>query len=255
MVERDEAALTDILKAAADPTRRTILTLLSQNGPMRVTDLAERFDVSLNSVSKHIKTLESAGLVSRRTEWREHLIELRPDRIALIDQWFNELRSIWSMRLEALETIISKDKPMTDTAAELSMETSRTIAAPRDKLFDAWLDADMLAQFMMPAPNMSVPEANSDPREGGRFKIVMLAGDQEMPHEGTYKTIDRPNRLAFTWESPFSTLEDSTVTVDFAEAQDGTEVTLRHVRFPSEEIRDNHQGGWTRILETLSEVV
>ncbi len=144
---------------------------------------------------------------------------------------------------------------MTDTATELSMETSRTIAAPRDKVFDAWLNPDMLAKFMMPAPNMSVPEAKSDAREGGRFKIVMLAGDQEMPHEGTYKTIDRPNRLAFTWESPFSTLEDSTVTVDFADAQNGTEVTLRHVRFPSEEIRDNHQGGWTRILETLSDVV
>ncbi len=144
---------------------------------------------------------------------------------------------------------------MTDTATELSLETSRTIAASREKLFDAWLNPEMLAQFMMPAPNMTVPEAKSDAREGGRFRIVMRAGDQDLPHEGTYKTIDRPNRLAFTWESPFSTLEDSTVTVDFAEAKDGTEVTLRHVRFPSEEIRDNHQGGWTSILEALAKTV
>jgi DNA-binding transcriptional ArsR family regulator len=110
MVERDDIALTSLLKAAADPIRRSILTLLAQNGPMRVTDLAQRFDVSLNSVSKHIKALESAGLVSRRTEWREHLIELKPDRIALIDQWFKELRSIWAMRLETLEIVISKDE-------------------------------------------------------------------------------------------------------------------------------------------------
>lgn len=110
MVERYNSALTGVLKAAADPTRRSILTLLAQNGPMRVTDLARHYDVSLNSVSKHIKSLESAGLVSRTTEWREHLIELQPDRIALIDQWFKELRSIWSMRLEALETMISKDE-------------------------------------------------------------------------------------------------------------------------------------------------
>ncbi len=103
-------ALTGVLKAAADPIRRSILTLLAQNGPMRVTDLARHYVVSLNSVSKHIKSLERAGLVSRRTEWREHLIELRPNRIALIDQWFKELRSIWSMRLEALETIVSKDE-------------------------------------------------------------------------------------------------------------------------------------------------
>ena len=101
--------LTAILKAAADPTRRAILTLLAQHGPTRVTAIAERFDVSLNSVSKHIKVLESADLVSRRTEWREHLIELRTDRLALIDQWFNDLRSIWAIRLEALETLMTEE--------------------------------------------------------------------------------------------------------------------------------------------------
>jgi len=110
MVERDSNPdLTAVLKAASDPTRRVILTLLAQQGPMRVTDLARRFDMSLNSVSKHIKTLESAGLVSRRTEWREHLIELKPDRMALIDQWFTELRSIWAMRLDALENLMTEE--------------------------------------------------------------------------------------------------------------------------------------------------
>ena len=73
-----------------------------------------------------------------------------------------------------------------------------------------------------------------------------------MPHAGTYKTIDRPSRLAFTWESPFSTVENSTVTIDFAERDGGTDVTLHHVRFENEELRNNHQGGWTAILEALA---
>ena len=112
MVEQEsEAALSAILKAAADPTRRAICTLLAQHGPMRVTDLARQFEMSLNSVSKHIKVLESAGLVSRRTEWREHLIELTPDRIKLIDKWFKDLRSIWEMRLETLETLMTEEQP------------------------------------------------------------------------------------------------------------------------------------------------
>jgi len=64
MVERyDDSLLSEILKAAADPTRRAILTFLSQEGAMRVTDLAARFDMSLNAVSKHIKVLENAGLI------------------------------------------------------------------------------------------------------------------------------------------------------------------------------------------------
>jgi len=110
MVERDPAdQLNDILKSASDPTRRTILTLLAQHGPMRVTDIAARFDLSLNAISKHIKVLEKAGLVKRRTEWREHLIELVPGRLSLIDTWFAELRSIWALRLSALETALKEE--------------------------------------------------------------------------------------------------------------------------------------------------
>ncbi|MEP3278598.1 MAG: metalloregulator ArsR/SmtB family transcription factor [Stappiaceae bacterium] len=110
MVERENAdRLTTILKAASDPTRRELLTLLVQHGATRVTDLATHFDVSLNAVSKHIKILEGAGLVSRKTAWREHLIEANLEPIAEIDKWFTQLRSIWDMRLEALDIVLVKD--------------------------------------------------------------------------------------------------------------------------------------------------
>ena len=144
---------------------------------------------------------------------------------------------------------------MTDTATELSLECTRFIPAAPEKLFDAWLDPEMLARFMHPGANMSVPEATTDPQTGGRFLVVMRAGDKDMPHAGTYKTIDRPNRLAFTWESANSTVEDSTVTIDFEKAEGGTNVRLKHVRFPSEKSRDDHTGGWGRILETLADCV
>ncbi|MEQ9242927.1 ArsR/SmtB family transcription factor [Roseovarius indicus] len=108
MVEQEsDQRLTEILKAAGDPTRRAILTLLAQEGPLRVTDIAGHFDMSLNSVSKHIKVLESAGLATRRTEWREHLIELRVEDLALVDRWFRDLRSIWALRLEALDHLLT----------------------------------------------------------------------------------------------------------------------------------------------------
>ena len=109
MVERDDTQLTEILKAASDPTRRAILTLLAQNGPTRVTEIAARFEMSLNAVSKHIKVLEGAGLVSRRTLWREHLIEVRMEPLAQIDLWFRDLRSIWDLRLEALATLLTQE--------------------------------------------------------------------------------------------------------------------------------------------------
>ena len=110
MVERiDSDPLTLMLKAASDPTRRDILTHLAQEGPTRVTEIARRFDISLNAVSKHIMVLERAGLVSRRTQWREHLIQVEMAPLAAIDRWFADLRSIWELRLDALAAHFAKD--------------------------------------------------------------------------------------------------------------------------------------------------
>lgn len=136
---------------------------------------------------------------------------------------------------------------------DLSLTTSRMIAAPAQKIFDAWLDPKALAKFMIPASGMPEPVCKTDPVEGGRFDILMIGGDTELPHAGTYVEISRYSRLVFTWESPYS-VDGSTVTLDFKEVAGGTQVTLTHVKFPSEESRDNHNAGWTQILEKLAAV-
>lgn len=138
---------------------------------------------------------------------------------------------------------------------ELSMEVTRHLPHPPEKVFDAWLDPVMLAKFMTPGPGMEVPEATSDAKVGGRFRILMRAPEAgDLPHEGEYLEIERPNRIKFTWVSPYSQ-ENSTVTLDFNAANGGTDLRLHHVRFPSEESRDNHHGGWTAILASLEEAL
>jgi DNA-binding transcriptional ArsR family regulator len=104
----DEDALSRMLKAAGDTTRRQILTLLVQEGALRVTALAAHFDMSLNAVSKHIKVLEEAGLVTRRTMGREHFIAAELEPLRLTEAWFAQLKSIWELRLAALEDILVK---------------------------------------------------------------------------------------------------------------------------------------------------
>lgn len=134
--------------------------------------------------------------------------------------------------------------------ADLTLTVERTINSAPEDVFNAWLNPDMLRKFMMPAEGMSVPKASNTPKEGGRFEIIMLARENEMPHSGTYQEISPHDRIVFTWESPFS-VEDSTVTLTFAPADGGTHVTLTHVRFNDAETRDNHKGGWIGILENL----
>jgi len=137
-------------------------------------------------------------------------------------------------------------------SSTFELTVSRTIPASRKEVFEAWLSPEAIQHFMCPGEGMTVPKAEVDAREGGSFLIVMAAGDQEIPHRGEYKTIKRYEKLAFTWISEHS-IPSSLVTIDFQEkSPNETEVTLYHVGFPSEESRTNHEGGWTRILETLS---
>jgi uncharacterized protein YndB with AHSA1/START domain len=147
-------------------------------------------------------------------------------------------------------------KKMTMTnKQELSLTVSNTINAPVEKVFDAWLDPHSLAKFMRPKPGMKNPAVELEAKQGGKFRIEMNVGDEIIPHCGEYLEIDRPHRLSFSWESPFSG-EDSRVTIDFLPVNaTTTKVTLNHVRFPSEESRDNHQGGWVNILAASKEVI
>ena len=100
-------AVTDILKAASDPTRRSLLMQICQEGPSRVTDLAQLHDMSLNAVSKHLKVLEQAGLIDRNRIGRTHWIEANLTGIHLIEEWVSNLKSIWALRLDKLNDILT----------------------------------------------------------------------------------------------------------------------------------------------------
>ncbi|MBB3455438.1 DNA-binding transcriptional ArsR family regulator [Rhizobium sp. BK313] len=94
--------LSATLSALADPTRRAILARLS-TGEASVSELAEPFDMSLVAVSKHLKVLEKAGLISkgREAQWRPCRLEAEPLR--RVDDWLETYRRFWSERLDRLE--------------------------------------------------------------------------------------------------------------------------------------------------------
>lgn len=140
---------------------------------------------------------------------------------------------------------------MVETLNELELTVSRKIPAPRKAVFEAWLSPHMMEKFMRPGGSDMTSKVTNDPVNGGRFTILMATADKEIPHTGTYLEIDPHSRLSFTWQSPHS-LDDSVVTIDFAEPEPGvTEVTLHQVKFRSEEARNGHVSGWTTIMESL----
>jgi DNA-binding transcriptional ArsR family regulator len=97
--------LDDTLVALADETRRSILQRLAK-GEARVTEIAAPFDISLNSVSKHIRILERAGLVSRRVAGRDHYLSLDPAPLDAAAGWMLRERAAWEHRLDKLEAAL-----------------------------------------------------------------------------------------------------------------------------------------------------
>jgi DNA-binding transcriptional ArsR family regulator len=99
--------LDHVLVAIADPTRRAILERLTR-GPARVTDVAEPFAMSLAAVSKHVQTLERAGLVHRARHGREHILTADPRPLRQVARWASRYERFWNERLDRLEAFFSQ---------------------------------------------------------------------------------------------------------------------------------------------------
>lgn len=97
--------LSSTFAALADPTRRAILARLAL-GETSVTELAQPFEMSLPAVTKHLKVLEHAGLISRSKEaqWRPCKLEAKPMQAAT--DWLGEYRKFWEQRLDQLDAYL-----------------------------------------------------------------------------------------------------------------------------------------------------
>jgi DNA-binding transcriptional ArsR family regulator len=107
--------LSATLFALADPTRRAILARLSQ-GEATVNDLAAPFDISLPAVSRHLKVLEGAGLISRSRDAQWRPCKLETAQLRSVDDWLEQYRRFWTGSFDKMDAYIAelknkKEKP------------------------------------------------------------------------------------------------------------------------------------------------
>ena len=94
--------LDRLFSALADPTRRAILARLAAEGEATISDLARPFAMSLPAISKHVRVLESAGLLLREVRGREHRCRLEPRPLKDAVDWLADYRRYWEAQLDAL---------------------------------------------------------------------------------------------------------------------------------------------------------
>jgi len=107
MGEYTPTQLDHVFNALCDPTRRAILARLT-DADARVTEIAGDFPISLNSISKHIRMLERAGLLRRSIVGRDHVLSLNAGPLAEAQAWIEKYRRFWEGRLAALDDYITR---------------------------------------------------------------------------------------------------------------------------------------------------
>ena len=148
------------------------------------------------------------------------------------------------------------NKNTTDSTEGFTLNLNRSFNATCEIVFDAWLNADVVSQWLAPDPGMIMIVEELDATVSGRYKFKMVAADGEtFVVTGEYITINRPEQLVFTWAWVHG--DDKTemlITLNFIANSNVTEMQMIHEKLPDQESKDHHNEGWLACFDRLASV-
>jgi len=137
--------------------------------------------------------------------------------------------------------------------AGFALALERTIAAPPERVFDAFTQAHQLARWLGPTDEFGITVHALEARAGGRYRVEMKHSDGNVHVVGgVYEEVSRPSRLVFSWR--WETMPEhgtSRITVSFERKGAGTRVSLVQEQLPTLEARESHTKGWNGCLDKL----
>lgn len=139
-----------------------------------------------------------------------------------------------------------------------TLSLTRDFNAPREKIFQAWTDPEILTKWFGPK-GVSTESAQVDLKVGGKYQFTMKEpGGKIISHGGQYREIDPPKKLAFTWilegqgcEGSEGQYAETVVTIEFQDMGTSTRLILTHDFLPSEESKEGHTMGWIGCFDCL----
>jgi glutathione S-transferase len=140
-----------------------------------------------------------------------------------------------------------------------TLELTRHIRAPRERVFDAFVSPALMSAWQCPR-GMRVERAEADPCVGGAWRVEMAARDgTRYTVGGRYRAIERPQRLVYTWqwetEHPGMPAVETLIEVRLAERDGGTDLAMTHSGFPNAAMRDAHAHGWASCFNRLNDAL
>jgi uncharacterized protein YndB with AHSA1/START domain len=123
--------------------------------------------------------------------------------------------------------------------------------APREIVFEAWIDPEGIHEWMCPGDVISA-EATLDVRVGGSFRLVMKSKDRDHVHVGTYQVVEPPSKLVFTWAGADNPGDMTLVTVELFAHGEESELVLTHERFLKTDLAQRYENGWSAIAQKFA---
>jgi uncharacterized protein YndB with AHSA1/START domain len=130
------------------------------------------------------------------------------------------------------------------------MSLRRKMPAPREVVYEAWIDPQGIREWMCPG-DVTSAEAVLDVRVGGAYRIVMKGKERDHVHTGVYQVVEANSKLVFTWTQEGNDV-GTLVTVEFLEHGNDSELVLTHERFTNTDMAKRYEGGWGTIAEKLA---
>jgi uncharacterized protein YndB with AHSA1/START domain len=140
------------------------------------------------------------------------------------------------------------------TTAGFKLTVSRVIKAPCAPVFRAWTEPEQLTQWFGPA-EAELRNLKAEIKIGGTFRVHFVSEKGDHIATGNYKEIVPNKRLKFSWSWEHYAMPDSLVTIDFEDLGTATRLTLVHEGLPDQEDADDHNKGWTSMIEKFARLI
>ena len=195
--------LNDVFGSLSDPTRRDMLQRLL-SGEMSVNELAQAYDMSLPAVSKHVKVLEAAGLVTRERRGRQHFVQFSSENFRDATDHLLYYEATLQKRLDSLDEYLRKGKSGVQTIRSNKVSEEQTITAahvfdaPRDRVWEAYINPDEIMHWWG-GSTRRLRSSYNDVRVGGIWRFTVDGTDnKEYLMSGMYREVDPGHRLVYT---------------------------------------------------------
>jgi uncharacterized protein YndB with AHSA1/START domain/DNA-binding transcriptional ArsR family regulator len=264
MLKLKRGELDDVFAALAHPIRRAIIERLAE-GECTVGQLAEPHHVSLPAISQHLRALEEVGLLEQTPAGRVRRCALKAAPLSAAFSWIVQYRIFWEDMLDEIAgKVEGRGRTMTATKAKTKTTTgtvrlSRVFKAPRERVFNAFLDPDAFAKWI-PPNGYTAHVYKFEPKVGGRYRMSFSSLDKKDTHffGGKFLEIKPYERLRYTdkFETDNPEMQgEMRVTVTFKEVRGGTEVKIVQEGVPKAIPVEGAMLGWSQSLENLARLV